>query len=290
MFCEEEEGILVTYVVIDIDNAFYNHITDGYTIIRHEGGEIEDIGLWVSDQPVFNVGEEVIVFVQEDLDTGYMSVAGLFQGKFTVENGIVVENGLTVRDFAKIVLGQNLDDDLDAMYCRIYPLGYEWYSMPVTFYANSAGTRDCTGEFSALLKGGRVWNQVSACYFRFASGGKNSGTAPVYDGKNQLQWLNKGSSYIAACYIWYSGNRIMETDIVMNDYYKWSAQVSGCPGDCMDVQNIGAHELGHSVGCEDSYAGGCSHATMYGYASYGQTIKRSLADEDKACAREIYPD
>lgn len=49
----------------------------------------------------------------------------------------------------------------------------------------------------------------------------------------------------------------------------------------MDLQNICTHELGHAAGLTDQYDSVCSKATMYGYASVGQTSKRVLSNADK---------
>ena len=287
-YCEEmADGIIVTHVVIDVDRALYGTMGRGYAIVQHQGGEVEDLGLWVSDQPVFEVGQKVIVFVQQDLNSDYLRVTGLYQGKYTVEHGIVIETGLTVREFVDAIQGRRIDD-VEPLACTVGELGMYWHSLPVVVYANSAGTGDCTGEFPALLRGGRTWNNVSSCDFRFASGGKNSGSSPTYDGKNQLQWRYMGQGYVAACYIWYSGNRMNETDFVFEDSYSWAAQVSGCPSGKMDVQNIFTHEAGHSVGLEDEYSSGCSEATMYGYVSYAETKKRTLTQDDINAIRGIY--
>lgn len=71
--------------------------------IRTPGGEVGDIGLWVEDVPVFFKGQEVLTFVKPVEEQPFMQVHGLYQGKFTVENGKVVEAGLPVADFVSMV-------------------------------------------------------------------------------------------------------------------------------------------------------------------------------------------
>lgn len=56
----------------------------------------------------------------------------------------------------------------------------------------------------------------------------------------------------------------------------------------MDLENIATHELGHSVGLDDLYSAECSQQTMYGYADYGETIKRSLEAGDIAGVQALY--
>jgi hypothetical protein len=56
----------------------------------------------------------------------------------------------------------------------------------------------------------------------------------------------------------------------------------------MDFDNIATHELGHSCGLGDLYTSDCSQQTMYGYASNGETNKRTLECGDIAGISELY--
>ena len=67
--------------------------------------------------------------------------------------------------------------------------------------------------------------------------------------------------------------------------FDWSA--TGEEGK-MDFENIATHELGHSVGMADLYDSVCSQETMYGYASEGETNKRSLEAGDIAGVKKLY--
>jgi hypothetical protein len=63
--------------------------------------------------------------------------------------------------------------------------------------------------------------------------------------------------------------------------FDWSAdcQAEDCAAK-MDFENIATHELGHSAGLDDLYTNDCNQETMYGYASEGETKKRSLEPGD----------
>ncbi|MEM2613998.1 MAG: hypothetical protein QXO15_07225 [Nitrososphaerota archaeon] len=74
-------------------------------------------------------------------------------------------------------------------------------------------------------------------------------------------------------YIWYTGDKIIETDTRLNTRFKWS--LTGEAGK-MDVQNIMTHEFGHWCGLDDLYEDKDYWLTMYGYTSYGETYKRTL--------------
>jgi len=56
----------------------------------------------------------------------------------------------------------------------------------------------------------------------------------------------------------------------------------------MDLLNIAIHELGHSLGLSDFYNSECSLETMYGYASNGETNKRTLAVGDVVGISGLY--
>lgn len=117
--------------------------------------------------------------------------------------------------------------------------------------------------------------------------------ADVYypDGKNEVYFDLFDPGTIAVTVIWgvFGGpvrqRMLVEWDQVYNNYYNWSS--NGEPGK-MDFENISTHELGHSIGLADLYNTGCSEQTMYGYADYGETKKRTLEIGDIIGARRLY--
>jgi len=97
---------------------------------------------------------------------------------------------------------------------------------------------------------------------------------------------------IAITIVWgiFSGppraRELVEWDQVYDDVdFDWSDD--GSPGK-MDFENIATHELGHSVGLGDLYDTKCSEQTMYGYASLGETKKRTLEDGDIEGVHRLY--
>ena len=105
------------------------------------------------------------------------------------------------------------------------------------------------------------------------------------DGRNEIYLGNiSDEGAIAITIVWgvFGGpaqkRQLVEWDQVYDQVdYDWSA--SGEAGK-MDFENIATHELGHSVGMGDLYTSECSEQTMYGYASYGETKKRTLEAGD----------
>ena len=87
----EERTLIYTYVTISVKQ--YTKALSGVgevqeIIVKVRGGEVGDIGLKVSDTPQFREGEEVFLFLRMEKPP-LLSVAGLFQGKYTVEEGKV---------------------------------------------------------------------------------------------------------------------------------------------------------------------------------------------------------
>jgi len=111
------------------------------------------------------------------------------------------------------------------------------------------------------------------------------------DGKNEVEFANLGATdTIAYTIVWgiFSGppsqRELVEWDAVFNSDYPWS--LSGETGK-MDYQNIATHEFGHALGLghpDDS----CTEETMYRYAGYGETKKRTLEAGDITGIQKLY--
>ena len=112
------------------------------------------------------------------------------------------------------------------------------------------------------------------------------------DGKNEIQSaFIADSSVLAATTIWgvFDGPEadryILESDLTFNEQNRFTLN-----GDAnsYSIKNILTHELGHWIGLGDIYDASCKDATMYGYASKGETKKISLSKIDSDAVRELY--
>ena len=136
---------------------------------------------------------------------------------------------------------------------------------------------------------GQSWDAaIGAAIFGGVSPG-SAGAAGTFDGANQIDFVSLGASTaIAVTTTWYNRftGQAVESDGQYNTYYAWAAD--GSAG-AMDVFNIAAHEVGHSLGLDHPKGGGgIGCLTMYAYANSGETQKRTLGDGDILGIQAIY--
>ena len=92
---------ILTTVIIRIDESYSGRLADSsQAMVMLPGGVVDGLAMEVEHSPVFVVGEDVIVFLT-DIDNKHCRVSGWEAGKFSVENGRVVENGLSMLQFKK---------------------------------------------------------------------------------------------------------------------------------------------------------------------------------------------
>ena len=163
----------------------------------------------------------------------------------------------------------------------------KWRSPSVIYFVNPAGGP--AGTLQAVTASLQTWTDVSSSSLEFLFGGTSASTSSQgRDGTNLILFQPLLSDSIAVTFTWYdtSTGEITDSDILLSTSYSWSA--SGAPGS-MDVQNIVTHESGHMLSLEDLYGAGDSAKTMYGFASAGETKKRTLDPDDAAGISHLYP-
>lgn len=172
--------------------------------------------------------------------------------------------------------------------------------------ANPANTRGLDGPtvFANLVSDIAKWEDAADGALGIGSGVDILGTGESTDvglatdtvAPDNLNEVYFGSiadaDAIAVTTVWgiFSGptfnRKLVEWDMTFDDAkFDWST--SGEAGK-MDFESIATHELGHAVGLNDQYDPTCGTVTMYGYASTGETNKRTLEPADITGVSTLY--
>jgi len=179
------------------------------------------------------------------------------------------------------------------------PVYHSQDQIPWTMRFNDLGTPDCGTEFAQLRDSLNTWSNVTYQWYRNARGTNTSTLQSTYDGINLVVWYEPtysgqgsypGGGSIAVNRFWMQNMgsywRVIENDVCFNGYnFTWSD--SGEAGK-MDVANIATHEFGHNLVLADLYDYASREFTMYGYASNGETQKRTLHQDDINGIRYLY--
>ena len=163
--------------------------------------------------------------------------------------------------------------------------GIRWY-MVAKYYINPQNKMGlATGALtSAITASDNAWDSAAGfTVLNYVA--STSKIAGKYDRVNVVSFGNYKKGVIAVTYIWYTGDRIVETDCRMNTLYKWSLTGENTK---MDVRNIMTHEFGHWCGLDDLYNLEDQWQTMYGYSNYGVTYQRTLTNGDVLGVRAVY--
>jgi hypothetical protein len=98
---QDDDGIY-TIVTLEVEQAIKGE-TGQEVEVRVPGGEVNGIGLWVEDAPIFQTGERVVVFLEET--NAALEVCGWSEGKFTIEGDRVVKLDQSLDNFIAEIEG-----------------------------------------------------------------------------------------------------------------------------------------------------------------------------------------
>ena len=164
----------------------------------------------------------------------------------------------------------------------------KWGTSTVTYYINPANADvSATAAETAVQAGANAWGAQSGAGFRYSYAGRVNDTSVGYDNRNVVIFRNASNGgAIATTHYWMSNNRIIDADIIF-----WSGEwtfftgTSGCSSGAY-IEDIATHEFGHALGLKHS---GVSGATMEASYSRCSTQLRTLASDDIAGIRSLYP-
>jgi len=257
---DEERDSIYTYIKVYVEERIKGPIQDKYVVIKHRGGEVGNIGLRVSGEPHFLLGEKIKVFLKLK-ETGEFTVIDGWKGKISL-----ISSASSGFSYSGVHWDRN--------------------DLPVPYYINENCT---TEEIEAVKASFQTWEddpESSMDYVYMGTTTRGNET----DGYNVVSWqpIDGVGGALAQTVCWYDSptKLITEFDIIFDEDETWST--TGEP-DKHDIQNVGTHEVGHTLLLEDLYDSADSEQTMYGYSSRGETKKRTLEAGDLAGIRYIYP-
>jgi hypothetical protein len=170
-------------------------------------------------------------------------------------------------------------------------MGVSWTSLPITIKVDAGSDLVYQGFFSAVSDAVTEWDSHTGATLvsSVSSSTSLSVDTNAPDNVNEVLFgVISDNKVIAQTTVWYysSTKAIVDFDIIFNTYYTWGNATTSSA--VMDIQNIATHELGHGFGLGDLYQRKWSDQTMYGYASYGETQKRTLESGDIAGIQALY--
>ena len=331
-FWTADQSLIKSRVVVQVDDYLKSvaapaPVLEGEGLLNQEvlvldGGTVGDVTLRVSVLPRFELGDRVLLF----LDDHETRLVGCFQGAYLTDGVLALEIAPgcdrgrigeyrpladLLNEIADVLPPQQAghasieaitpyqgDFALPLLATRYAECGIDWTYKPNPMGESYVINPNCTDagagtpaeQVAEINKGAAAWNNAGAD-FAFTYGGTSSGTSVTYNGVNLVYFSNNppgGGGYIAATNIWYTGTSISECDLVFNDAdYNWWNGQDGCSGQ-FDIWNIATHEFGHFLCLDDLYGGGDYAKTMYGYGSYCDTHARTLHADDIAGIQAIY--
>jgi len=263
---DEAEGVINSYVRIKVESSLKGNSPTDEIVVKHSGGGVAGIGMRVSSEPSFEIGERVKLFLKPEHADEFLVVGG--------------KRGKTLLS-SKASSGYSYD-------------GLHWAAsdLPVEYFINENGTLDILGtadEFAAVQSSFQTWEDDAGSYMDCTYMGTTIRSGASRDGFNVVSWesIDGPGGTLAEASYWSMSptNQLFEVDIVFDEDETWS--VSG-EANKYDVQNIGTHEVGHTLVLNDLYDPADSEETMYGYSAQGETKKRDLYTGDILGIRFIY--
>ncbi len=293
-------------------------------VVRTLGGVLlsEGIGLGVSHEAHFEIGQEVLLFLQSVDQGSHYRVVGGEAGALTVGNGVIrgeawpaalpvteAVDAIT-RAAARQALPLHLPETWSAMEElagsadgtahddteNFVDLGVRWPgdapTVPYVVNVNSGQTDQgdgTTADFLAsILAAAATWNEVGSADFTFDYRGPTGVTSvESANGINEIIFRAAGrTGVLGQTRYWYdpATSTVLEADVWFNDSYDWDT--TGAPtGTEIDLESVALHEFGHwfVLGHDDE-----PPAIMY-YAMSAGVTKRTLYSTDIAGISSIYP-
>jgi hypothetical protein len=168
----------------------------------------------------------------------------------------------------------------------------KWSGARATFFVNPANTDvSASAAATAVQYALNVWSTQTGTTFRYQYGGTVTDSSTANDKRNVMIFRNASNgSALATTYSWWDGSKnLLDSDIIFwTSNFAFFTGTSGCGvvANAAYLEDIATHELGHALGLNHSST---SAATMYPSYGYCSQALRTLASDDIAGAKALYP-
>jgi Matrixin len=313
---------IYTYVTIDVDDVLKGAPSARITV-KQLGGQAGEVGLAITDQPSFRVGEHVLVFLETRPRDHTLYTSALWQGKWSVANGLAIRQSpggaeidrLSVRNLRANLAALGADPDAATSVETDPPDRYQAQPQPFVLmtppyrYSFSPPVSLQAGGQPGLPGGGfgeiatviGRWNGAGSS-FRFGLGGTNAAQCTTAQGNSDVrisvmdpcgEISNSGSTFaIAGSYYSTSGGTTVNGQFFLPALDGFVVNNDG-PAALTYLTNNGCwsdielHELGHVLGL---YHTADPAATMFPIIDNSCFAgAHGLGSDDIAGIRFIYP-
>jgi hypothetical protein len=307
-YWNDEHTNIYTSVVLSVEERLKGTASQDRVTILLQGGQVGEVGEWLSDMPSFEPGERAAVLLKQlmpaqlpratgatELLAGeQFEACGGFRGKFAIKQGKV--GNLPETEFksrlSKAIQGKALSTGESDSFWSQTEQQYAAYTLapyycswphpppPVVPYLINENTEDCEGEGAAVQAAAATWNAAGAC-FSFVYDGPTTVTEYNHDGINDIFWgTGLSSGTLAQTQIWFdNSNNVVECNVKFNDpNYDWKPDEQH--GEYF-IEAVALHEFGHWL-----YLGHSTDASAVMYAFYHGRL--TLAADDIAGIQAIY--
>jgi hypothetical protein len=100
----QDGGAIYTYVDVAVARTLKGAVKPGTIVVKQLGGALPNLGLWVADQPRWDTGEEVLLFLSVRPRDGTLTTTGLSRGKWQVVPDLQTGAPVAVNGDARVLV------------------------------------------------------------------------------------------------------------------------------------------------------------------------------------------
>ena len=108
-YWNDDHSLILTDFTVTVINQFTGDSLEAEINVTVLGGEIDDIGLFVTHQPHFKIGEKALLFLVKNSDMKLETLHG-DQGKYELSGDIILKSGQSINSLLSKIKTMNLED------------------------------------------------------------------------------------------------------------------------------------------------------------------------------------